>query len=81
MEVVAIISCVAAVVSAYRDGQVIVQRIKEKRRERKALPPTILLEESLQKGSQAVEEAKENGVKRFGPEFAVGDSERFPILH
>ena len=74
-EVIAIVACVAAVVSAYRDGTVIVRRIKEKRRARKALPPTILLEESLEKGSREVEEAKENGVKRFGPEFAIGDRE------
>ncbi len=75
MEVIAIVSCVAAVLSAYKDGAVIVQRIKEKRRARKALPPTTLLEESLRKGPQAVEEAKENGLKRFGSEFAIGDSE------
>lgn len=75
MEVVAIISCAAAVVSAYRDGIVIVQRIKQKRRARKALPPTILLEESLEKGPQAVEEAKHNGINKFGSEFAIGDGE------
>ena len=73
MEVVAILGCVAAVISAYRDGHVIVQRIKDKRRARKALPPTTLLEESLQQGSREVEEAKDAGVKRFGTEFAVGD--------
>ena len=74
MEVVAIINCVAAVVSAFKDGAFIVQQIKEKRHARKALPPTTLLEESLRKGSQAVEEAKEDGIQKFGSEFAIGDS-------
>lgn len=75
MEVVAVLGCVAAVVSAYRDGGNIVQQIKAKRKAKKALPPTTMLETSLQRGPPAVEEAKDMGIERHGRQFAVGDSE------
>ena len=39
-EVVGIVACVAAVVSAYKDGAQIVQRIKDKRRRSEADPPS-----------------------------------------
>ncbi|KAI4192907.1 MAG: hypothetical protein LQ346_004087 [Caloplaca aetnensis] len=70
MEAIAIIGCVAAVVSAYRDGGAIVDRIKQKRSGRKAPPPPRLLEDSLARGPKAVEEAKETGVERFGEKYA-----------
>ncbi|KAL8797623.1 MAG: hypothetical protein Q9182_007173 [Xanthomendoza sp. 2 TL-2023] len=73
MEAIAIIGCIAAVVSAYKDGRLIVDRIKQKRLARQAPPPTTLLEESLVRGPRAVEEAKENGIERFGSRFATGD--------
>ncbi|KAL8703581.1 MAG: hypothetical protein Q9201_003254 [Fulgogasparrea decipioides] len=73
MEAIAIIGCIAAVVSAYHDGGAIVDKIKQKRLARKAPPPTRLLEESLAKGPQAVEDAKANGIERFGSRYAVGD--------
>ncbi|KAL8721019.1 MAG: hypothetical protein Q9225_002224 [Loekoesia sp. 1 TL-2023] len=73
MEAIAIIGCIAAVVSAYRDGGAIVDKIKQKRLAKNALPPTRLLEESLARGPKAVEEAKENGLERFGPRYAAGD--------
>lgn len=78
MEVVAVLGCVAAVVSAYKDGGNIVKQIKEKRAAKKALPPTRMLETSLQRGPPAVEEAKDVGIERYGPQFAVGDSEYYP---
>ncbi|KAL8653275.1 MAG: hypothetical protein Q9210_002202, partial [Variospora velana] len=62
------------VVSAYRDGGAIVDRIKQKRLAKQAPPPTRLLEASLARGSTAVEEAKENGIERFGDRYAAGDS-------
>ncbi|KAL8691734.1 MAG: hypothetical protein Q9218_003105 [Villophora microphyllina] len=73
MEAIAIIGCIAAVVSAYRDGGAIVNRIKQKRLAKQAPPPTRLLEESLARGPRAVEEAKENGIERFGSRYAAGD--------
>lgn len=73
MEAIAIIGCIAAVVSAYRDGGAIVDKIKQKRQARQAPPPTRLLEDSLARGPKAVEEAKENGIERFGTRYAAGD--------
>ncbi|KAL8818528.1 MAG: hypothetical protein Q9223_002851 [Gallowayella weberi] len=73
MEAIAIIGCIAAVVSAYKDGGAIVDRIKQKRLARQAPPPTVLLEESLVRGPRAVEEAKKDGIERFGSRFAAGD--------
>ncbi|KAL8886215.1 MAG: hypothetical protein Q9192_006522 [Flavoplaca navasiana] len=70
MEAIAIIGCIAAVVSAYRDGGVIVDKIKQKRLARQAPPPPRLLEVSLARGPRAVEEAKESGIERFGNKYA-----------
>lgn len=74
LEVFAVVSAVAAVISAYKDGGRIVAEIKKKRTLRKAPPPTRFLEESLSRGPLALEEAKNNGVERFGAAFATGDS-------
>ncbi|KAL8869377.1 MAG: hypothetical protein Q9174_004315 [Haloplaca sp. 1 TL-2023] len=73
MEAIAIIGCIAAVVSAYKDGGILVDKIKQRRLAKQAPPPTRLLEESLARGPQAVEEAKTNGIDRFGNRYAAGD--------
>lgn len=73
MEVVAVLGCVAAVVSAYKDGGKIVKQIKAKRAAKKALAPTQSLESSLERGPIALEQAKDNGIERYGPRFATGD--------
>lgn len=70
MEVVAVISCVAAVVSAYKDGGNIVKQIKAKRAAKRAPAPTESLETSLQRGPPAVEEAKDQGIEKYGPRYA-----------
>ncbi|KAL8921549.1 MAG: hypothetical protein Q9208_005703 [Pyrenodesmia sp. 3 TL-2023] len=70
MEAIAIIGCVAAVISAYRGGGAIVDKIKQKRVARQAPPPPRLLEDSLARGPRAVQEAKETGVERFGTKYA-----------
>ncbi|KAK4999527.1 hypothetical protein LTR66_001452 [Elasticomyces elasticus] len=72
-EVVGIISCVAAVVSAYRDGGAIVRKIKENRAARNAPPPTVLLEESLERAPKDIETEQERGIARFGRSFVLGD--------
>ena len=77
---VAVISCVAAVVSAYKDGGKIVKQIKAKRAAKKALAPTPSLESSLERGPLAVEQAKDNGIERFGPQFSTGDREYWCIV-
>lgn len=70
MEAIAIIGCIAAVVSAYRDGGAILDKIKEKRVARRAPPPPRLLQDSLARGPRAVEEAKDTGIERFGTKYA-----------
>ena len=70
MEVVAVLGCVAAVVSAYKDGGNIVKQIKAKRAAKRAPAPTESLEISLQRGPPAVEEAKDQGIERYGPSYA-----------
>lgn len=72
-EVVAVIGCVAAVVSAYKDGGKIVKQIKAKRQAKKAPAPTEPLEASLERGPVAVGEARDSGIERYGPKFATGD--------
>ncbi|KAI4148467.1 MAG: hypothetical protein L6R39_002787 [Caloplaca ligustica] len=73
MEAIAVIGCIAAVVSAYRDGGAIVSKIKQRRLAKQAPPPPRLLEDSLAQGSKEVEAAKETGIGRFGPKYAAGD--------
>ena len=75
MEVVAVIGCVAAVVSAYKDAGKIVKQIKAKRAAKRALAPTESLESSLERGPVAVEEAKDGGIERYGSRFSDGDRE------
>ena len=72
-EVVSVIACVAAIVSAYKDGAQIIQRIKDKRKKGQGHPPTEELENSLNRGARAVEEAQEDGIKKFGAAFQYGD--------
>lgn len=69
------LSCVAALVAAYREGHAIAQRILAKRQASGAPLPPENLSESLARGLKAVEEAKDDGVTRFGPPFAKGDGE------
>ena len=70
---VGIVACVAAVVSAYKDGSKIVQKIKDKRRAAHVTPRTRYLEESLKRGAAAVEDAERAGTERFGQAFRHGD--------
>ena len=69
LEVVAVVGAVAGVISAYKDASRIVADFKDKRRAKKAEQ----LERSLARGPLAVEEARNNGVERFGQAFAEGD--------
>ncbi|MCJ1244971.1 hypothetical protein MMC30_002172 [Trapelia coarctata] len=73
VEVVAVIACVAGIVSAFKDGHGIVQSIKEKRRRIQGRTPSKYLEASLAAGHVAVKAKKEEGVERFGTAFAIGD--------
>ena len=73
LEVLAVISAVSALVSAFHDGSRIVKELRERREARRGPPPTKFLQESLDRGPPAIEEAKNVGLDRFGHRFGVGD--------
>lgn len=64
----------AAVVSAYRDGGTIIQKIKVKRSQKRAAPPSRLLEESIDQAPTDIEREKQRGIQRFGIAFERGDT-------
>ena len=64
----------AAVVSAYRDGGTIIQKIKVKRSQKRAAPPSRLLEESIDQAPTDIEREKQRGIQRFGKAFERGDT-------
>ncbi|KAK0271200.1 hypothetical protein LTR35_000170 [Friedmanniomyces endolithicus] len=72
-EIVGIVACVAAVVSAYHDGGAIIQKIKVKRAARRAPAPPRLLEESIDQAPEEIEREKRRGIQRFGKAFEEGD--------
>ena len=73
LEILAVVACVAAVVSAFNDGNAIVKSIKAKRNLKKASLPSNDLADSLERGPPAVEAEKKLGIDRFGKIFAQGD--------
>ncbi|KAK4540869.1 hypothetical protein LTR36_008811 [Oleoguttula mirabilis] len=72
-EVVGIVACVAGVISAYRDGGAIIQKIKVKRAAKRAPPPPRLLEESIDQAPEEIEREEKRGIQRFGKAFEDGD--------
>lgn len=73
-EALAIVSCVAGLIQAYDAGARIVRQIKARRQAHDALPPSDLLEESIEKGKKEIEQALAKGNEQFGPTFDKGDS-------
>lgn len=73
LEALAIIAAVAAVVSAFNDGNKLVRQIKDKRKARKAPLPPPDLEESLELGALKLKAECDSGLRDFGPVFANGD--------
>ena len=53
---------VAALITAYKDGHKIADRIKKKRAERAGLPPSEGLEEALKQGEQSITRLRDEGV-------------------
>ncbi len=70
---IAVVGAVAALITAYKDAGGIVGNIKERRRAKGALPPSIALEQSLQEGQEEIERITAKGIQRFGTEFEQGD--------
>ena len=73
-EALAIVSCVAGLIQAYDAASRIVRRIQERRQNHAALPPSDLLEESIEKGKREIEQVVKDGNERFGESFQQGDS-------
>lgn len=59
--------------SAYKDGGQIIEKIKVKRAQKRAAPPSRLLEESVDQAPEDIEREKKRGVVRFGKTFEDGD--------
>lgn len=79
MAIEAVHSCVAAIVSAYKDGEKIIEQIKARRaaRSERAPAPIETLETSLQRGPPAVEQAKDQGSERYGPRYAYSRDRKY----
>lgn len=77
-EVLAIVSCVAGLIQAYDSGTRIVRQIKARRQAHGALPPSDLLEQSIEQGKREIQKVVEDGKQRFGPSFEEGDGESPP---
>jgi hypothetical protein len=77
---IAVVGAVAALITAYKDAGGIVGNIKERRKARGALPPSIALERSLQEGQQEIEKIAAQGIQRFGSEFEQGDGKDYKNL-
>lgn len=92
LELLAVVGCVAAVVSAYKDGSSLVKELMEKRRKKKALKDaqsqadlsTQGLEQSLTRGSVVVQGRYDHEFQSLGPQeglqFANGDRECMDAL-
>lgn len=74
-EALAIVSCVAGLIQAYDAGSRIVRQIKARRQAHGALPPSDLVEQSIDKGRREIQQLVEDGRQRFGPSFEEGDRE------
>lgn len=60
-------------VSAFREGGAIIQKIKARRAANRAPPPPRLLEESIDQAPEEIEREKNRGIQRFGKRFEDGD--------
>lgn len=92
LELLAVVGCVAAVVSAYHDGSTLVEELREKRRRKKALKysqsqqdlSTQELEQSLRRGRIVVQDRYDHEYQSLGPQerlqFANGDRECMDAL-
>ena len=79
-EALTVIAVVAGLVSAFRDGGAIVEKIKERRRIKNKPPPTTELEESLEDGETEIRKAAARGESRLGEDFRAGDDPAIQAL-
>ena len=79
-EALTIIAVVASLVSAFKDGGSIVDKIKQRRKLRNKPPPTFELEEVIAEGENDIVRTTEKGKQRFGAGFVTGDVEAILAL-
>jgi gas vesicle protein len=58
---IGVISAVAALITAYKDGRKIADRIKKKRAQRGGLPPSEELQDALKKGETNITRLRDEG--------------------
>ncbi|KAK4991129.1 hypothetical protein LTR50_002059 [Elasticomyces elasticus] len=75
LEVLAVVSCVAAVVSAFHGGAELIETVKKKHKKRKKERDCReeILQESLFHGEREVKSSYDTEYTRFGAAFSVGD--------
>ena len=86
VELLAVVGCIAAVVSAYNDGSELVKKVRERRRQKKAFllaaeqdapdTPTQELALSLARGQDSVRRGYDRHYRQVGDPFAKGDREQ-----
>jgi len=72
-EALAVVSCVAGLIQAYDAGTRVIGQIKKRRQARGALPPSDLLEESVQDGREELQKLVEKGSKRYNISYENAD--------
>ena len=83
LELLAVVSCISAICSAFEDGAALIQQIKAKRKARKALQydqdlslqEAHTLEVSLHRGKGVIQDQYDFQFRRFGFAFEKGDRE------
>lgn len=65
-----VIGAVFALVSAFKDGGTIVEKIRDRRRRKGAQIPNEKLKKELDQGAQQIEQLREEGFEEFGTAFA-----------
>ena len=72
-EALAITSCIFGLIQAYEAASQAVERIQRRRRARRALPPSVHLQNAVAQGKDEIQAVVTQGRERFGPEFEKGD--------
>jgi hypothetical protein len=73
-EALAITGCVFGLIQAYDAASRSIERIQQRRRAIRALPPTEHLQIAVERGKNEIQAAVAQGRERFGSEFEKGDS-------
>jgi hypothetical protein len=73
-EALAITGCICGLIQAYDAASRSIERIQQRRRAHRALPPTEHLQNAVEQGKNEIQAVVAQGRERFGYEFDKGDS-------